>query len=595
MPSEPSGGTPSGGPAASGGTPSGGPAASGPPRAARFATPQRLHPASVVLGVNLRQAIQALLFPVVAGFASGRTLTLGLLVVFGVVALGFRLLAWQRFTFSFDGEVVRVDEGVLSRNHRALDVARIQQVELDRGAVQRLFGLATLRIETAGSSSEVEVELRVLPEPDAQALREAVRASRARALAASRQRTGGAGTAVRAPASTGAADGVPAGAGRADVTDDLVVLDEPVRREVGRIPLAHVVLAAITGAQLLVFPALLAAAFQFIGEIATNAVNQAIERLVEVGLMAPQELLDGPGLSTAVLVAVATIVLSLATAVATGVLREANFVVTRVGDDLHLSRGLLSTRDSVVPLRRVQLVEIQRNWARRLLGVASIRIHSAGGSSDAARRVALPLVRDTEVDRWLRELLPGVAGVPTLRAHPPMARRRAVLRSIRPALVVVGLVWLSWVTLPDGVLAALPDLLRDARWWVLALPVVAAALGVIEHRHLAHGVSDLVVAARRGALSLTISLAPLVKVQAVTTRRSFFQRRLGLATVTARVAGPGGDVEVLDVGEVVGADLHAELARHAASPAVLELHDPPDPVRQRAGTDPYAPGTAPAG
>jgi putative membrane protein len=584
------------------GTPSGGPAAPGPPGAARFATPQRLHPASVVLGVNLRQAIQALLFPVVAGFASGRTLTLGLLLVFGLVALGFRLLAWQRFTFSFDGEVVRVDEGVLSRNHRALDVARIQQVELDRGAVQRLFGLAALRIETAGSSSEVEVELRVLPEPDAQALREAVRASRARALAASRQRTGAAGAAVRAPGSSGAADaahltadGVPAGAGPADDAGDAFVLDEPVRREVGRITLAHVVLAAVTGAQLLVFPALLAAAFQFVGEIASSAVNQAIERLVEVGLMRPQELLDGPSLSTAVLVAVATIVLSLATAVATGVLREANFVVTRVGDDLHLSRGLLSTRDSVVPLRRVQLVEIQRNWARRLLGVASIRIHSAGGSSDAARRVALPLVRDAEVDRWLGELLPGVAGVPTLRAHPPMARRRAVLRLIRPALVVSGLVWLSWLTLPDGVLTALPDLLQDARWWVLALPIVAAALGVIEHRHLAHGVSDLVVAARRGALSLTISLAPLVKVQAVTTRRSYFQRRLGLATVTARVAGPGGDVEVLDVGEVVGADLHTELARHAASPAVLELHDPPDAAQPGARTDAYAPGTAPAG
>jgi putative membrane protein len=530
-----------------------------PPGDARFATPQRLHPASVVLGVNLRQLIQALLFPIVAGFATGRALTFGLLGVFGVVALGYRVLAWQRFTFSFDGEVVRVDEGVLSRNHRALDVARIQQVELDRGAIQRLFGLAALRIETAGSSSEVEVELGVLPEPDAQALREAVRASRARALAAR-----------HAGASDGHAD---AAAGRAEDLDDPFALAEPTRREVGRIPLRHVVLAAITGAQLLVFPAVLAAAFQFVGELASNAMEQAVERLVEVGLMAPQELLNGPRLSTVVLVVVTTVVLSLATAVAAGVLREANFVVTRVDEDLHFSRGLLSTRDSVVPLRRVQLVEIQRNWARRVLGVASIRIHSAGGSADAARRVALPLVRDAEVDRWLGELLPGVSAVPTLHPHPPTAQRRAVLRWVRPNLVLAGMVWLLWLLLPDPALDVLPELLRDVRWWVLVLPVLAAVLGMVEYRQLAHGVTDLVVASRQGALSVSTALAPLVKVQAVATRRSYFQRRLGLATVTARVAGPGGDVEVLDVGAVAGDDLHAELARHAASPAVLELTD----------------------
>ena len=557
------------------------------PAAGRFAGPQRLHPASVVLGVNLRQLIQALLFPVIAGLASGRTLTFGLLAVFGVAALGFRVLAWQRFTFSFDGEVVRVDEGVLSRNHRALDVARIQQVELDRGAVQRLFGLASLRIETAGSSSEVEVELRVLPEPDAQALREAVRAGRARALAATRRQRGarrgpsGSAAATTDAAVTAVGDGsgldLPADRDASETSDEVFAPDEPVRREVGRIPLRHVALGAVTGAQLLVFPAVLAAAFQFVGELATNAMDQVIERLVDVGLMAPQELLSGPRLSTVVLVVVATLVLSLATAVTTGVLREANFVVTRVGEDLHFSRGLLSTRDSVVPLRRVQLVEIQRNWARRLLGATSIRIHSAGGSADAARRVALPLVPDGEVDRWLGELLPGVTATPTLRPHPPTALRRAILRWVRPSLVVTGLVWLLWLTLPDVVLDVLPDVLGDARWWVLALPAVAGALGVVEYRQLAHGVTALVVASRQGALSVTTTLAPLVKVQAVSTRRSFFQRRLGLATVTARVAGPGGDVEVLDVGAVAGADLHAELTRHAASPAVLELTTGPDP------------------
>jgi putative membrane protein len=521
----------------------------------RFATPQRLHPASVVLGVNLRQLVQALLFPIVAGFAAGGVFTLGFLVIAGVLGLGVRVLAWQRFTFSFDGEVVRVEEGVLSRHHRALDVARIQQVELDRSALQRLLGLAALRIETAGSSSEVEVELRVLPDADAVALREAVRASRAAALA----RTAPAAAADAAAPTTHAA------------------------AEIARVPLAHVVLAAVTGAQLLVFPALLAASFQFLGDLTTGYLERAIEQLIGTGLVAPDELTIGPGWTTVTLFAATTIVLSFLTAVVVGVLREARFTVTRVEDDLHLTRGLLSTRDSVVPLRRVQLVEVQRNWARRLLGFAAIRIHSAGGSGDASRRVAIPLVPDGEVDRLLRALLPGVPGVPPLTAHPPTALRRAILRWVRPALFLPAAVWLAWAVLPPG-LAATVAWVEPARWFVLGLPVVAAALGAIEYRQLAHGLTDRVVAARQGALSVTTAVAPVVKVQATSSRRSYFQRRLGLTTVVAHVAGPGGDVQVLDAGVDDAAALRRALTAHAASPAVLDATPTP------AAADPQAAG-----
>jgi putative membrane protein len=522
-----------------------GPASHRLPEVQRFATPQRLHPASVVLGVNLRQFVQALLFPILAGLAAGGIFTLGFLLVAAVVGLAVRVLAWQRFTFAFDGEVVRVEEGVLSRHHRALDVARIQQVELDRSALQRLLGLAALRIETAGSSSEVEVELRVLPDADAVALREAVRASRAAVLAA----------------------------GTPDAATGAPIPTEPAA-EIIRVPLGHVVLAAVTGAQLLVFPALLAASFQFLGDLTTAYLERALDQLIETGLVAPDTLTVGPGWQTVTLFAIATIVLSFLTAVIVGVLREANFTVIRVEDDLHLTRGLLSTRDSVVPLRRVQLVEVQRNWARRLLGFASIRIHSAGGSGDASRRVAVPLVADGGVDGLLQALLPGVPGVPPLTPHPPTALRRAILRWVRPALFLPAAVWLAWAVLPAE-LAAAVAWLEPARWYVLALPVAAALLGAIEYRQLAHGLTDRVIAARQGALSVTTAVAPVVKVQAASSRRSYFQRRLGLATVTAHVAGPGGDVQVLDAGHDAATALQRELTAHAASPAVPVLTSRP--------------------
>jgi uncharacterized membrane protein YdbT with pleckstrin-like domain len=114
---------------------------------ADFREPRQLHPASILLGIPIMQFVQAVLVPFVATLAAPWFVTAGLLVVVAVVGLIVRILDWRMRTFSFDGEVLRVDHGVLSRNHRTLDVGRIQQVEIQRGAIQRLVGLAAIRVE----------------------------------------------------------------------------------------------------------------------------------------------------------------------------------------------------------------------------------------------------------------------------------------------------------------------------------------------------------------------------------------------------------------------------------------------------------------
>jgi putative membrane protein len=509
--------------------PDGGAPASWPVAAGRFARPQRLHPASVVLGLDLRQLIQAIVFPVFATFAAGRAITIGFLIVVGAIGLGIRVLAWQRFTFSFDGEVLRVEEGVLSRNQRSLDVARIQQVEIDRSWIHRLFGVASLRVETAGSSSEVEVDLRVITDADAVALRSAVRESKARVTGASLD-----ATAREQP--------------------------EPTR-ELLHVPARHVVLAAVTGVRLLVLPAVLAGALQFAGQNTGETIDRGIDLLADAGLLGPNGL-QAPTLPTILAVSALVLVASAVTAIVVGLLRDANYRVTLVGDDLHVSRGLVSTRDSVLPLRRVQLVDVQRNWLRRLLGFTAVRVHSAGGSGASDRRVTVPLLSDDAVDPFLREVFPGVPRVPELTRHPRMAMRRAIFRWVRPPLLVLAVLWATTAWSP----VEPPSLLRAVvLGWLLAAPL----LGVVEYRQLAHGLTDRVVTCRRGALSVNTSVAPVVKVQAASTRANLFQRRLGLATVTAHVAGPGGDVEILDAAAADAVELQARLTEHAADPTPI--------------------------
>ncbi len=517
-----------------------------------FSTPRRLHPASVLLGVPLAQAVQALIFPVVATLAAPLWVTLTMLSVLAVVGLILRSLDWRMRTFSFDGEVLRVDHGVLSRNHRSLDVGRIQQVEIQRGAVQRLFGLAAIRVETAGSAAEPEVDLRVVPEQDAVALRAAVRASQRRRRAADDDR------------------GAPE---QPEDDDGEVVLT---------VPMSHVVIAAVTGARLLVLPAVIGGALQFVGNQIGPFVDDLVDQMIDMGLaVGDTPSISGPDWRLVALGASALLVLSVLAAIVVGVLRDGNFRIRRVDDDLYVSRGLLSTRDSVVPLRRVQLVEIKRNWVRRLLGFATVRIRSAGGSTGGDGRVTVPLLPVTDVDRLLGEIMPNVEGVPRLRSHPPAALRRSLFRWLRPAAALVAAVWFAPDLLPfvdtDGLVAS-------ARPWILLLLPLNAVLAVVEYRQLAHGLTERVVAARSGALSISTDVAPVVKVQAVTSRRSLFQRRLDLTTLLVHVAGPGALVTVLDAGRAAAQHLHERLSEHAASPT------PVIPAQRRVGGDAREPG-----
>ncbi|MBL8748960.1 MAG: PH domain-containing protein [Planctomycetes bacterium] len=60
-------------------------------------------------------------------------------------------LAWLRWRFAFLGDLLLMRYGILFVEERAVPVKRMQHVDLVRGPIERLFGLATLVVFTAGN------------------------------------------------------------------------------------------------------------------------------------------------------------------------------------------------------------------------------------------------------------------------------------------------------------------------------------------------------------------------------------------------------------------------------------------------------------
>jgi putative membrane protein len=495
-----------------------------------------------------------------------------LLAVGALVLLGWSSIEWLRRTYQLEGGALRLEEGVLDRNLRAVPFGRIQQVDLVRKPLHRLLGVATLRVETAGGGSAAEVDLDVVTLEEARALRASLLRAKAR-LASGAQ----------------AAEGQAAG--------EVGVAAPAAERVLLRLRLVEVMLAGITGsraaAALVVLGPLTQAADWFPG------LDEWLFRRFDPQAVAPTT--PVAFLAVAVLAVAAWLGLAAASSIVT----DYGFTLARVGDDLVVRRGLLERREAHLPLVRLQVVRIEESLLRRALGLASIRIQSAGrtgGADQTASRLAIPILQRTEVNRVLDELLPEAAPIPRLLAPPPAARRRAVTRSVVRTTIVVAVVGLGlWSLEALGVLEVSPAIV------LVGLPALAlaAAAGLAAYRSLGHATGEGFLYARVGVAIRVLTVVPVAKAQSGSVRSTPFQRRSGLATLHVDIAGGGPAPRVHDEAEPTAEDLlqlvlgrrpdpTAEAAAGAGQGSRSELGSNPGPAAGPGPQPAAGPGPQPA-
>jgi putative membrane protein len=111
-------------------------------------------------------------------FAPNSVVTILLLILaFGVLAwllaIAGTILAHAGFTLSRDGDFLYIKRGLLERREATIPLARIQAVRIVEGVLRQPFGLASLRVESAGygEASGVSTTLfPLLPRKDAEQL-----------------------------------------------------------------------------------------------------------------------------------------------------------------------------------------------------------------------------------------------------------------------------------------------------------------------------------------------------------------------------------------------------------------------------------------
>jgi putative membrane protein len=427
----------------------------------------------------------------------------------GLALVGLALLAlvayevtyYHRFEYELGDDTLDIRSGVVSRRTREIPIRRVQNVDISRNVVQRALGIALVDFETAGGS-ETEASLR------------------------------------------------------------FVAFDEAKRlqRELGRLKRSDATAAESPSEPPELF-ALSARELALVGALSFDVRVPGLLVLAISGSLpaVPSLLPEGPGgvfVAVGVLAAAVLLVLLawLAGALVT-ILNFYGFRLRRVGDHLQYERGLLRRYDGSIPLDKVQTLTIGDDPLKRHFGYASLTIETAGyapGSGDSGSEAAVPLATRDRVFELANRI--ESFGTPAFERPPRRVRRRYAVRYLIGLGVFVALLW----GLDRFIAQSLP-------WYGPASLVVFVPLAAhLKWLHRGYWLGEYHLVTRNGVFRRRIKVVPYDRIQTVIDTRTVFQRRWGVATVTADTAGSlslvGHDAAAVDVDSSTAERLRATLA-----------------------------------
>ena len=483
---------------------------------------RRLHPLSwlFTLLTQLRQFALPLLVLLFTGRGSSADLW-GLFAIAALVLVSIAQYFTYRYRVDSDGVVIR--SGIFQRNVRHIPFARIQNVNLHQNLLHRLFGVAEVRLESAGAAKP-EGQMRVLRLADAHRLEQQVRSL---------------GQAEAADAGEVSMSAPPSGE---------VLLALPAKE--------LVLLGLIDNRGLLV----VGGAFAVLAQSGDDTLGKLFTALGQ-WLSGQATALHLTVLATAAAVVFLVLAALMALrlfSIVIAFLQFHGFELSTADGRLSVQRGLFSRSRGSLPRHRIQAFLLKEGLLHRWLGRRSLQVDTAVMEAVNERgtvRDLVPIATPQTMDAVIDRLLPGPSWPiqDWQPLHPRAWRRKFTLPALLTLLITAGLVYFNG-RYGALTLLLLPVLLLRARVWA---------------RYSAWSVGHGLVAFRSGWMSRSWRFAEIGKLQALERVQSPFDRRHGMATLRFDTAGASameGGLHIPYLPEATARRLQAELSRGLAAP-----------------------------
>ena len=433
-------------------------------------------------------------WPIAISFFIGRKSGNSFEDYIGYAALGLAainligsVLTYFRFYFQIEDGAFIIDKGVLKRTKTNIPFERIQTINLQQNIVHQIFGVVSLEIDTAGAKKS-ELTIDALKKEDAEALRQFILEEKDLLT---------------------------------EVIEETTIVEKEVFEEevILKLGIGDLIKIGISQNHLRSMAILFAFVFSTMNELSDNVTD-----LVRDELSVYQDALNNSWVifaGSVVIVGIISFIYSLINTV----LKNFDLKLSTRKGGLRIVRGLLNKEEISINKSKVQNISWSDNPLRKVFHMYTIQIEQASSAQadQLKSKIKIPGSYKDQVLRVLRLVFPKeyVKEEEKHRVSILLKYRIFIFTGLLPALGLASLGYFH-----AGM---------DALWVLLWIPLVWLSVSLY-YKKRSFELNDELLKNNRGTFGNHYEVFQLYKVQAISIKQSWYQRRKNLASVVFHTA-----------------------------------------------------------
>lgn len=448
---------------------------------------------------SVKEFILALLVLISAVFAKGRNgkilfLIIALIVIAIIV---FTIIIWKNNVYSFDETGMHLNEGLIERKSRYIPSDKIHTMDMDSNLIQRLFGVVTIRIDTASGGKEAEVCL-ILSENEAEHIKKVL------------------------------------------LNDSIKQNDQEEKTEIQekyqefsneniqyKATIMDLIITAITSKYIMGGIFFIFVAYDKINDVMPENIKT---RFNDFESKSTETIMAYKSIKIVIALILVVLIVTFIISIISTVIKYYDFTVSRDKNKINITYGLLNKKSVVIPIHRIQSISIVEGILKKPFNAVTINVESIGyGKEKGESTMLFPLLNKNKIDKFFKEVL--------TETMPEFEFDHSSKKSLIGYLMRNGLISL--------IIGSFSTYKFKYGFLILMFVPLFFLLGYYKYKDAGISMEESKLIMQYRVLAKYIVIIPKKNIQSTTKSQSIFQRRNNLINIKAAIQGEIAQTEYI--------------------------------------------------
>lgn len=436
---------------------------------------------------RIKELIISLFILIGALITKGKNEKMVLLIVIliSISIIIITIIDWKKYTYSFDESGIDIKEGVVNKKSRFIPADKIHTIDMDSNLVQRVFGVVTLKIDTAGGGKETEVHLD-LSKSEAENMKEGL---------------------INKPEKQG-------------VEKEKVERERKYNEDIKyKASIGDLIITAVTSKYIMGGLLFILVLYDKINDIMPKSFKA---KLNDFENRSAENMMAHKSIQLIIALILAVVIITFIISVISTVIKYYDFTIKRTSNKINITYGLFDKKSITVPVYRIQSISIVEGILKKPFNVVSINIDSIGyGKEKGESTILCPLLKKNKIDKFFKEVLSEI--------EPKFEFSHSSNKSIMGYLIratIIPLIIIIFITYK----------IKYGLFSLLILPFFLL-LGYYRQRNAAICIKEHELIMQFRILAKHIVIIPKKNIQSSIRTQNIFQKRNNLVNLSVTIQG----------------------------------------------------------